>query len=69
MDQFLDRAGEVFDLHGGVDAVLVEHDRVNAQPLEVGCGDLLDVLGSACCRHPARASSCCPMRSPDGPSR
>ena len=47
-DEFLDGAGDVFDGHVGVDAVLVEQvDGVDAQPGEGGVGDLLDVFGSA----------------------
>ena len=48
LDQLLDGAGDVLDGYVGVDAVLVEQvDGVDAQPLEGGVGDPLDVLGSA----------------------
>ena len=52
LDEFLDRAGDVFDGHVGVDAVLVEEvDGVDVEALERGFGDLADAL-RGCCRCP-----------------
>ena len=48
LDQVADGAGHVLDRHGGVDPMLVEEiDDINAQALQRGVGDGLDVLGPA----------------------
>ena len=48
LDQFLHRAGDVFDRHVRVDAVLIEQiDHIGLEALERGLGDLLDVLRPA----------------------
>ena len=47
-NQLLDRAGDIFDRHVGVDAVLIEQiDGVDLQSLERRLGHLPDVLGTA----------------------
>ena len=48
LDQFLDRARNVFDGHIGIDAVLVEQiDEVGLETLERGVGDFADVVRPA----------------------
>ena len=48
LDQISDRAGDVFDRHVGVDAVLVEEiDGLDLEPFERALDDLLDVLRPA----------------------
>jgi hypothetical protein len=48
LDQFLDRAGDIFDGDGGINAVLVQEiDRVGAQTRERGVDHLSNVIGTA----------------------
>ena len=48
LNQLLHRAGDVFDRHIRIDAVLIEEiDRIDLEPLERALGDLLDVLRPA----------------------
>jgi hypothetical protein len=47
-DQVLDRAGDLFYRHVGIDSVLVEHvDRLDAEAPERSVGRLPDQLGAA----------------------
>ena len=48
LNQFLHRAGDVFDRHVRVDAMLIEEiDGLDLEPLQRGFGDFLDVLRPA----------------------
>ena len=62
-DQVLHRAGDVFDRHVRIDAMLVEEiDDVGPQPLERSLGDRLDVLRPAV---EAAACACGPISKPN----